>query len=149
MFALLQAAQTTRLGGVTPHAAAPQRSATTRRAGSNSRKCGSQIDPPDAILELLFHRTGHREGQARFTGTAGTNEREQARRLEHLRDLDDFTLPADEAREPGWQIRVPAIHWQCVRQCLAQNPGKAEVVITEAFGLAVVGAPLSPMAMGK
>ena len=37
---------------------------------------------------------------------------------------------------------VPAIHWQCVRQCLAQDPGKAEVVITEASGLAVVGAPL-------
>jgi signal transduction histidine kinase len=37
---------------------------------------------------------------------------------------------------------VPAIHWQCVRQCLAQDPGQVEVVITEAFGLAVVGASL-------
>jgi signal transduction histidine kinase len=37
---------------------------------------------------------------------------------------------------------VPAIHWQCVRECLAQDPGQVEVVITEAFGLAVVGASL-------
>jgi signal transduction histidine kinase len=37
---------------------------------------------------------------------------------------------------------LPTIHSQCVRQCLAQDPGRVEVVITEACGLGVVGASL-------
>ena len=77
-----------------------------------------QIDPPDAIFELLFHGTGHLEGQARFTGAAGTNEREQARRLERVRDLGDFTLAADEAREPGWQIRLGNLADEAVAQAM-------------------------------
>ena len=41
-----------------------------------------EINPPDPVVELLVEQSRHLQSEARLPGTAGTNQRQQARQFE-------------------------------------------------------------------
>ena len=78
-----------------------------------------QINPPDPVDELLVERSGHLQREARFTGTAGADERQQARQFKRLPDVGDFALPAHQARQACWQIGVGGLADKAVAEAMS------------------------------
>ena len=78
-----------------------------------------QIDPPGTVVERPVERPRHLQSEARFAGPPGTHQRQQARPFERVRDVDDFALPAHQARQSRWQIRGRGLADEAVAEAMS------------------------------
>ena len=101
----------------------PRLLAHAKRRGNRLRHEGlvsewRQVNPPDTVVEPLVERTRHLQSEARFTRTAGADQRQQTRQFERLRDVDDFALPAHQARQSYRQICVGGLADKAVAEAM-------------------------------